>query len=210
MRRLKALWMSLVGDGDRRVRMGRILGFVFITAGFVLMGFAWNGAASRNFIEGQFPYLISGGMMGLGLVITGATLLFLATIRAERELMTDRFDEMVTLLGRNLNRLSISSNGAGTSGLNGQVVAGANAFHRAECKVLQGKDGLATVTVEQAEAEGLSPCRVCNPPHSEKKDEQEEKAVVEDGKNDVSSNGTDRAEATAGSGAKTASGKPGR
>jgi hypothetical protein len=199
--------MSLVGDSDRRVRMGRILGFVFITAGFMLMGFAWNGAASRNFIEGQFPYLISGGVMGLGLVITGATLLFLATIRAERELMTNRFDEMVTLLGRNLNRLSISSNGAGTTGLNGQVVAGANAFHRAECKVLQGKEGLATVTVEQAEAEGLSPCRVCNPPHSEKKDEKTGAAEATKG---VSANGADKSEVAADAGAKTGSGKPGR
>lgn len=170
MKKLKALWQSLVGDADRRVRMGRILGFTFMTAGVVMIGFAWNGAANRNFVEGQFPYLISGGVMGLALVMIGATLIFLATIRAERELMTTRFDQMILLLGRNLNRLSISSNGTG--GPNGQVVAGDTVFHRAECKVLQGKEGLATVTVEQAEAEGLAPCRVCDPPHSEPKTER--------------------------------------
>lgn len=171
MKRLKALWSSLFGDADRRVRMGRLIGFVFMTAGVVMIGLAWNGAANRNFVEGQFPYLLSGGVMGLALVIIGATLLFLATIRAERELMTDRFDEMIRLLGRNLNRLSISANGAG--GTNGQVVAGDTVFHRAECKVLQGKEGLASVTVEQAEAEGLAPCRVCQPPHSEPTKEKE-------------------------------------
>lgn len=170
MKRVKALWSSLFGDADRRVRMGRLIGFVFMTAGVVMIGLAWNGAASRNFVEGQFPYLISGGVMGLALVIIGATLLFLATIRAERELMTDRFDEMIRLLGRNLNRLSISSNGA--AAVNGQVVAGETAFHRAECKVLQGKEGLSTVTVEQAEAEGLAPCRVCRPPQSEPEPEK--------------------------------------
>lgn len=165
MKRMRALWQSLFGDADRRVRLGRIVGFAFMTAGVVMIGLAWNGAASRNFVEGQFPYLLSGGVMGLALVIIGATLLFLATIRAERELMTNRFDEMITLLGRNLNRLSISSNGS--AGLHGQVVAGDTVFHRAECRVLQGKEGLATVTVEQAEAEGLAPCRVCEPPHTE-------------------------------------------
>lgn len=161
MRRLKALWSSLFGDADRRVRMGRLLGFTFITAGFVIIGLGWYGAAGRNFITGQFPYLLSGGFMGLALVFIGSTLLFLSTIRAERDVMLERMDEMVRLLGRNLNRLSVSTNGAGDKR---QVVAAETTYHRAECKILQGKSGLATVTVEQAAAEGLSACRVCTPP----------------------------------------------
>lgn len=162
MKRLRAIWQSLWGEADRRVRLGRILGFWFITAGFVVIGFAWNGAAEVNFAQGQIPYLLSGGFMGLGLIITGGIMLSLATIRSERELMTNRYDEMARLLGRNLNRLQISGNGSGIS--NGQVVAGEHVYHRAECKILEGKDGFTTVTVEQAANEGLEPCRVCNPP----------------------------------------------
>ncbi|MGH2693822.1 MAG: hypothetical protein ACRDJJ_03295, partial [Actinomycetota bacterium] len=45
----------------------------------------------------------------------------------------------------------------------GQVVAGGGVYHRAECRVLEGKEGLTNVTVEQAAAEGLEPCRVCRP-----------------------------------------------
>ena len=166
MKRLRAVWESLWADVDRRVRLGRILGLAFVTAGFVVIGLAWNGAAGINIrIDSQFPYLLSGGFLGVGLIVTGATMLFLATIRAERQVMSDKFDEMLTLLGRNLNRLQISSNGSGASG--GQVVAGANVYHRAECRILQGKSGLTTVTVEQAAAEGLKPCRVCNPPEVE-------------------------------------------
>ena len=162
MKRLRALWQSLWGDADRRVRLGRILGLTFVTAGFVVIGFAWNGAAGVNFTQGQIPYLLSGGFMGLGLIVTGGVLLFLSTIRSERELMTNRYDEMARLLGRNLNRLQISSNGSGSS--NGQVIAGEHTYHRAGCKFLEGKDGLTTVTVEQAAAEGLTPCRACGPP----------------------------------------------
>lgn len=162
MRKLRAAWQSLWGDTDRRIRLGRLLGLGFIAAGFVVMGKAWDGAAGVNFAQGQIPYLLSGGFMGLGLVITGATLLLLTTARAERELLTDRFDDMARLLGRNLNRMQISTNGAGN--VNGQVVAGATTYHRAECKILEGKDGLTTVTVEQAAAEGLEQCRVCDPP----------------------------------------------
>jgi hypothetical protein len=166
MKRLRAVWQSLWADVDRRVRLGRILGLLFVTAGFVVIGVAWNGAASINLrIDSQFPYLLSGGFLGLGLIVIGSTLLFLSTVRAERQILTAKFDEMLTLLGRNLNRLQFSSNGAASA--NGQVVVGAHVYHRAECRILEGKSGLTTVTVEQAAAEGLKPCRVCNPPEVE-------------------------------------------
>ena len=145
---------------------------MFIAAGFVVFYFAWDGAASINFAQGQIPYLLSGGFLGLGLVVTGATLLFLSTIRSERQLMTDRYDDMARLLSRNLSRLQFSSNGHSPSS-NAQVVAGATTYHLAECKILEGKDGLTTVTVEQAAAEGLERCRVCGPPEAKKDTEQE-------------------------------------
>ncbi len=180
-----------------------------MTAGFVVIGFAWEGSASINFVQGQMPYLLSGGFMGLGLIVTGATLLLLATVRSEREVTSKQFDEMVRLLGRNLNRLSVSSNGSGgAAAVNGQVVTGATVFHRAECTVLAGKEGLSTVTVEQAEAEGLAPCRVCNPPHTEKREEsdassQEQPAAASarsnGGKTDVLAPASDKGDASSGS-----------
>ncbi len=155
------MWASLAGDSDRRVRLGRLVGLVFMTAGFVLIGLAWNGAALKNAPAAQFPYLLSGGVMGLGLIITGATMLMLATVVAERQLLTERFDHMTRLLSRNLSSLQFSTNGSGPSE---QVVVGTTAYHRQGCKILQGKEELATVPVEQAAAEGLTACRVCDPP----------------------------------------------
>jgi len=168
MKRIKAIWQSLWADVDTRVRLGRILGLGFITLGFLLIGLAWNGAASRNFVTGQFPYLLSGGFMGLGLIVTGAALLFLATVRAERQLLTSKFDEMATLLARNLGRLQYSSNGSTSPQ---QVVAAGGSYHRESCSVLHGKTDLATITPEMAEAEGLTACRVCDPPRPEKAEE---------------------------------------
>jgi hypothetical protein len=162
IKKIRSLWQSLFGDVDRRVRLGRTLGLLFVVAGFVILGFAWNGAAGQNIVERQFPYVLSGGFMGLALVITGSTLIFLATLRAERAVLTDRFDQMLTLLSRNLGRLQVTSNGAG--GSQEQVVATSEAYHRADCAVLKGKSGLSTISVEQAAAEGLQPCRTCEPP----------------------------------------------
>lgn len=175
MKKLRALWASLWEDVDRRVRMGRILGLVFVVLGFIVIAKAWDGAASQQYVQQMIPYLLSGGFLGLGLVVLGSVLLFLATIRAERAILTDRFEEMATLLGRNLSRLAVSTNGAGASGE--QVVAGATAYHRPGCRVLEGKDNLVTVTVEQAEAEGLDACRVCDPPRPAPK--LEEQVVAE-------------------------------
>lgn len=162
MKKIRAVWQSLWVDVDRRVRVGRVLGLVFITIGFVIMGKAWDGSASRNAVQAQVPYLLSGGFLGLGLVVTGATLLFLSTVRAERQILTDKFDEMTKLLSRNLGRMQISSNGSG--GSHEQVVAGGEAYHRSDCKILVGKKGTTVLSVAQAASEGLAPCRACDPP----------------------------------------------
>ena len=164
MKKLLAVLKSFSDDADRRARSGRLLGLLFIAAGFVLIGKAWDGAASINFVQGQVPYLLSGGFMGIALVITGCALIFLVTIRAERRALHSKFEEMTTLLARNLNRLGVINNGtsAGTGGE--QVVAGTSVYHHPGCKIIEGKDGTTTITVQQAAAEGLSPCRSCEPP----------------------------------------------
>jgi len=169
MKKIRAFWASLWDDADRRVKLGRTLGFAFIVIGFVLIAKAWDGAANQNWAPAQTPYLLSGGFMGLGSIITGATLLFLSTIRSEREAMTDLYQEMTRLLGRNLSRLQVTASSNGSSHeASEQVVAGASVYHRLGCKVLDGKDSLMTVSVEQAAGEGLEPCRVCDPPRAAK------------------------------------------
>jgi hypothetical protein len=164
VKRFKAIWQSLWIDVDRRVRLGRVLGMIFVTAGFIIAGFAWNGAASKNLIQSQFPYLLSGGIMGLGLIILGATLWMLSTIRGERQVLTEKVDEMIQLLARNLLRSGASPIAASFPGSEDQVVATKDSYHRAGCRVLEGKTNLVTLTVAQAVAEGLATCRVCDPP----------------------------------------------
>ena len=182
MKKLRAMWQSMWVDVDRRVRMGRVLGLLFVVAGFVIIGFAWNGSASKVRVDSQFPYLLSGGFMGIGLIVVGVVLLLLATIRAERQILTDKFDEMNRLLSRNLGRLQVGSASAGTNGFPGsqeQVVAGADLYHRPDCRILVGKKGLTTISVAQAVAEDLAPCRACEPPAPTAEKEEEKAAEPE-------------------------------
>ena len=179
MKRLRATWASLWVDVDRRVRMGRILGLTFVTAGFVFIFFAWNGSASQNVIMAQFPYVISGGVMGLALVCTGSLLLLLSTVRAERQIMSDKFDEVVQLLGRSLAATQFSTNGGTDAAI--KVIAASTHYHRQECKILEGKQNLTRISLQQAVSEGLQPCRVCEPPRMPEQDIGETKASTNGG-----------------------------
>ena len=208
-----------MGDTDRRVRLSRLLGLALIVIGFAVIAKAWDGAASKFTLPEMFPYLLSGGFFGLGLVITGAMLLFLGTLRAERQVLTDRYEEMATLLSRNLARMAVSVNGSESSGEH--VIAGATAYHRPGCRVLQGKDDLMPIPLEQAVGEGLAACRVCDPPTLPDKepDEEDEKRDAEassdgresgsDGASTSEEKSEEKKEPAAETSAIGASGKPG-
>lgn len=72
--KLKQFWSDLGGK----------LGVGLIGAGFLLVFLGWNGAASVDRVPAQFPYLISGGIGGLCLVIVGVGLLIVQNQRADR------------------------------------------------------------------------------------------------------------------------------
>lgn len=51
-------------------------GGALVIAGFVVVLIGWAGASGTVLVAGQIPYLISGGMIGLGLVFLGGFLYF--------------------------------------------------------------------------------------------------------------------------------------
>jgi len=184
MKKLRAIWQSMWVDVDRRVRLGRVLGLLFVAAGFIVIGFAWNGAAGQVRVDSQFPYLLSGGFMGMGLIVVGIVMLLLATVRAERQILTDKFDEMNRLLSRNLGRLQVTANSAASNGSpvsTEQVVAGTDLYHRPDCRILVGKKDLTSISVAQATGEGLDPCRACEPPVPPAEEKEEDAEPVSAG-----------------------------
>jgi hypothetical protein len=139
--------------------LGGKLGLFFCIAGFALMWAGWNGAASYNDIRKQFPYLISGGLIGLALVVIGVGLMIIQSQRADRVQLEANLTELRSILER-MTGLPVS-NGAAESETN-LVVAGPGAYHRTTCKLVAGRD-LRKMPLQQAEAAGLEPCRTCAP-----------------------------------------------
>ena len=140
--------------------LGGKLGLFFCIVGLAVMWAGWNGAASYNDIRKQFPYLISGGLVGLALVVIGVGLMIIQSQRADRVQREANLHELRQILDR-LTALP-SSNGAAAEAETALVVAGPGAYHRPTCKLVAGRD-LRKMTIEQAEAANLEPCRTCAP-----------------------------------------------
>jgi hypothetical protein len=141
---------------------GGKLGLLFCLAGLAVIWAGWNGAASYNDIRKQFPYLISGGIAGLALVLIGVGLMVIQSQRADRVQLEANLAELRSILDRMTGVPAVAVPDAGTP----LVVAGPGAYHRPSCKLVAGRD-LRQLTVEQATAAGLEPCRTCRPADTE-------------------------------------------
>jgi hypothetical protein len=139
------------------------LGLVIMGAGLLVVGFGWYGISGSGAqingvtdVRAQLPYLISGGFLGLSLVVIGAIVFLAHTARLDRArteaLLEARFARLSEALGLPSEI---------PADLEGLVVAGSAAYHAADCHLVDGRAGQDYVTVDAAEAAGLRPCRIC-------------------------------------------------
>jgi len=135
-------------------RLGGKLGTGMCLLGALLLFLGWNGAASHNDIRKQFPYLLSGGLAGLSLVVLGAALLVVEVVRAERMAMQDSIAELRDALERLAPRPAPGAS---------SVVGGASSYHLSTCRLVDGRDDLPVLGLDEARDRGLAPCRICHP-----------------------------------------------
>jgi hypothetical protein len=151
----------------KRTKLGHQFGVLFCLAGFVLVWVGWNGAASYDNSSRQFPFLISGGIAGLCLVIIGVGLWTVQSQRAERAGLEENLAGLSRVLETLVELVGLTAGAAG-GGLaggneNGLVLAGTTAYHRPACHLVQDHPRLVTTTAEMASESGLAPCRTCEP-----------------------------------------------
>jgi len=143
-------------------RLGGKLGIGVALLGFFVLFLGWNGAASFADLRQQFPYLLSGGMVGLGLIVLGAALLVTESMREQRA-------EMIAAIEGLRSAVERAGGGAADPGLlaalagPGQVVAARQSYHRPECRLVDGQLGLRVLDMDAAISEGLEACRICDP-----------------------------------------------
>lgn len=159
----RARWAGMAGR----------LGMGFCALGFFMIFIAWNGAAGKDYIQGQLPYLISGGVSGLGLIIIGGALLIAESNRRDRAILERQLLELNASLARlgsaragNGSSAATVARGRGrraTAVVEELVATGRASFHRTDCRLVTGRDQGDLVDRDTATDRGLAPCRVCNP-----------------------------------------------
>jgi hypothetical protein len=153
--------------------------------GLVVVFFGWYGAARTPYLFEQLPYLASGGLIGLGLIVTGGFVLFgswIARTAREQALRDQTLIAAVHELRDELTRMRLAApepqaappaqrgrrkapavvqtNGAGGS-LALVATARGSMLHRPHCAIVTGRDDVHDVS--DPDAEGLRPCRLCDP-----------------------------------------------
>ena len=140
-----------------------IAGAVMVPVGIALILLAWYGAAHKPLIIQQFPYLLSGGLLGLGLMFTGGFLYFgywVTRLVQENRTHTQQLIDAIDRLGA-LAADEGDVAGAGPVG-DGMLVATATGtmLHRPDCPVVANREGVRRV---KADAPGFEPCKICEP-----------------------------------------------
>lgn len=75
------------------------LAVFLIIIGFFVIFLGWNGAAERDFVAGQIPYVISGGLAGLGIVFAGLVLALVEARRRDTVKLEAKLDRLIEALG---------------------------------------------------------------------------------------------------------------
>jgi hypothetical protein len=142
-----------------------IAGAVLFPLGVFVVLLGWYGAAHTPYMFEQIPYLISGGLLGVGLVLAGGFLYFgywltrlIADNRERSERSTLVLERIEFLLSQNGHAPApekVSTNGAS------KLVATQKGtlLHRPDCVVVAGKPKLRTIKAGTA---GFELCKLCS------------------------------------------------
>ena len=140
-------------------QFGGRAGIVLAAIGLVLIGLGINGVSGQLSILAQMPYLISGGILGLALVVLGAAMLVVQGSREDRALLEVKLD----LLAEAYLEGSGRQRAAAPGDASGLVIAGTASYHVPGCRLVDGREETNYLTPMEAAGRGLKACRVCQP-----------------------------------------------
>ncbi len=137
-----------------------VLGWVLVGVGALALFLGWWGVSGQSLTAKQLPYVVSGGLTGVSLVILAGV--FLATDDVRQQLARlDRLERKVD----DLYALFVAADApSGDTATRRVALPSGSSYHRPDCALVAGKDAVADVDDDAIAARRLSPCRVCDPP----------------------------------------------
>jgi hypothetical protein len=142
-------------------------GAVLMPLGIIVICVGWYGAAHTKYSYDQFPYLISGGILGLGLTFLGGFLYFGAWLAKvandQRESAREMADAMLILadyVSRGQTAAHEGYDDYADAAATPVLAGSGTTIHRRDCALIANRDDLIPLTGDTA---GLTTCRVCKP-----------------------------------------------
>ena len=146
-----------------------VLGWVLAALGALALFLGWYGVSGESLTAKQLPYLVSGGLTGIALVVVASA--FLATEDVRRQLsqvddLRKKVDDLYALFVEELAAPPAPSVAEEPPAMTSGVVAlpVGTSYHRTDCNLVTGKSEATAVDAKAVRARKLRPCRICNPP----------------------------------------------
>jgi hypothetical protein len=169
----KRLSTTAAAVREQRVRLIQLAlfaaGALLMPLGIVAIGLGWYGTAHSHYDYDQRTYLISGGIMGLGLTFVGGFLYFgawLAKIANDQRDSSRQLSAALVLVAGLVSQQGARTGpgtGPGAVAIDGAepVLAGdGTTVHRRDCPLIATRTDLHPLTGRET---GLTTCRVCRP-----------------------------------------------
>src|SRR3954462_14279920 len=110
---------------------GRLAGYIITLVGFLVIGLGYNGiAGSLLDVRAQLPYLLSGGFLGLAVVVFGVGLIINASAREDRSRLESVLLQLLEVQQAGGVATSVPADA------NGLFAAGAASYHRPDCRLV--------------------------------------------------------------------------
>jgi hypothetical protein len=164
------------GTYDVRNSWQVVVGSLLIPLGIVLILIAWDGAAHAKVDQGQIPYLISGGLAGLGCMVVGGLFYWghwLYRIYDQADLHHQEQQQLMRELIAAIGARPADTNGTAATSAPAwpapsetsnafYATAAGSVYHRAGCPVIAHHPADLRV-IGPGNPEGLRPCQICDP-----------------------------------------------
>jgi hypothetical protein len=167
--------MTTPQETTRRFSVEQVLATVsavLLPLGLAVMLLGWYGASHTPYLFEQVPYLISGGILGLGFSVVGGLVYFGSWVARSAAEQRSKSEEMAGVLREirdELRRNAVATAPPPVRRAAPVARNGAKPFvatqrggmlHRPDCAVVAGRTDLKSIG---ATGDGLAPCTLCTP-----------------------------------------------
>lgn len=152
----------------RPARLALYVGIALAAVGAVVLYLGYNGAATNSLPQAQTPYVISGGLLGVGLMVIGTVVIALhVLLRVQADFRAEIAETRRALeeIGESFARQAVLGGTAATPSTNGTVMVtkSSSSYHRPDCRLVARAGHARPLAREEAGLAGLTPCRICRP-----------------------------------------------